>query len=73
MVKYRGEERSDRIGFDTTESLVWCQRGIRARQFKATLSGRDGIRTAGCGGEGDGDGAVVDMLAVGECAERVGW
>lgn len=46
---------------------MWCQRGIRARQFNATSSGSDGMRTnGGVGGvDVDCDGVVVDMVAVG--------
>lgn len=47
MVKKRGDERTVRIGFDTRDRVGWWERGTRARQFKATSSGREGIRTGG--------------------------
>jgi hypothetical protein len=47
VVKKRGDERTVRIGFDTRDRVGWWERGTRARQFKATSSGREGIRTCG--------------------------
>lgn len=47
MVKKRGDERTVRIGFDTRDRVGWWERGTRAKQFKATSSGREGISTGG--------------------------
>lgn len=47
MVKKRGVERRVRKGLETRGRIGWWQRGMRAMQFKATSSGRDGIRLLG--------------------------
>ena len=56
-MKKREEERREWMGFETKDSVGWWHRGIRARMFKPTSSGRDGIN--GCGW--DSVAVAVDM------------
>lgn len=42
-----GDERRERIGLETRDSLEWWDQGTRARQFRATSSGSVGIRSGG--------------------------
>ena len=60
-MKKREDERREWMGFETKDSVGWWHRGIRARMFKPTSSGRDGIN--GCGGCGcwDSVAVAVDM------------
>lgn len=50
----------DRIGFETKLRIGWCERGTRARQFKATSFGREGIKIAG---SSDGGSAAASAAA----------
>lgn len=52
----------DRIGFETKLRIGWCERGTRARQFKATSFGREGIKIAG---SSDGAAAAVEDMGGG--------
>ena len=47
------------MGFETKDSVGWWHRGIRARMFKPTSSGRDGIN--GCGWDSVAVAVAVDM------------
>lgn len=46
-MKKRGVERRVRMGLETRDRVGWWERGMRAMQFRATSSGRDGIRLFG--------------------------
>lgn len=46
-MKKIGDERRDRIGLEMRDRVGWYDRGTRARQFRATSSGIEGIRSGG--------------------------
>lgn len=59
------EERRERIGLHTEERIGWCDRGIRARQFKATSFGREGIKIDGSDGLSEVEEVEVVVVVVG--------
>lgn len=62
----------DRIGFETKLKIGWCERGTRARQFKATSFGREGIKIVGSSDGGSAAAAEEDMSGGWE-QERDSW
>lgn len=70
-MKKRGEERREWMGFETKDSVGWCHRGIRARMFKPTSSGTDGIKGCCCCCCWDSVALAVDMVRRRVCLS--GW
>ena len=71
MVKKRGEERREWMGFETNDSVGWWHRGSRARMFKPKSSGRDGINgCCGCGWDSVAVAVAVDMSCRRVCVDR---
>lgn len=70
-MKKRGEERREWMGFETKDSVGWCHRGIRARMFKPTSSGTDGIKGCCCCCCWDSVALAVDMVCRRVCLS--GW
>jgi len=63
-VKNRGVERRVRMGLETRDRVGWWQRGMRAMQFKATSSGRDGIRFGASASTSCSEGEGLHMTSV---------
>lgn len=61
----------DRIGFETKLRIGWCERGTRARQFKATSFGREGIKIVGS--TDGGSAAAEEDMSGGWVQERDSW
>lgn len=61
----------DRIGFETKLRIGWCERGTRARQFKATSFGREGIKIVGS--TDGGSAAAKEDMSGGWVQERDSW
>lgn len=61
----------DRIGFETKLRIGWCERGTRARQFKATSFGRERIKIVGS--SDGGSAAPEEDMSGGWEQERDSW